>query len=225
LYGKRSEEGRGDGIVADDEGKGGRRRAKGGMPFSLSHSTHADGVVYRSVYRHLLLYPLLLRSPICLPKLACSPCFASVHQPQRQRYDCSPLRVIQPNTCWEVASIVVFILISHAYAHHDVLNMQPFDFASHFSSAALPDTHIMTLSHSRPFSLSFQRTTPTGSPVACMHVYIHVPIYLPPDHATSLRRNRSCLRLSIARAVMTRLIRQFPPLRLALSRFPVAVQF
>jgi hypothetical protein len=75
------------GFLVMTRGREGEEGQKAGC-YSLSR-TPADGVVYGLTYRHLLLYPLLqlhdwtlLRSPIQLPKLACSRCFASVHQPQ-----------------------------------------------------------------------------------------------------------------------------------------------
>jgi hypothetical protein len=123
-----------------------------------------------------------------------------------------------------VGPAIIFVLficyfISHAYAHHDVVNMHTTDFASPFSTAALPDTDIMTLS---PFPFPFFSTiTPTAHLLPACTVYGLVSRY-PPDHATSFASGRTDSVLSPN--LVCPLFRSFPPL-LALSRSPVAVQF
>jgi hypothetical protein len=104
MYGKRSEEGRGDGILGDDEGKGGRRRAKGGMLFSFTHTRRRCGLrsnlppsLAVSTTATARLDSASISDPAAKTCLLAMFCLSS--SATRQRYDCTSLRGIQPNTC------------------------------------------------------------------------------------------------------------------------------
>jgi hypothetical protein len=185
----------GMGLFVNDEGKGGRKGKR------------RDGIlsVCSGLYRHLaLLYPLptttVTARPDCCFDLRSSsqnllarlllPLFlshkgnATTASRSVTRSQTRVERSRRPCNNRRLPKFLICDLISHAYAHHDVLNMHTTDFASPFSPAALPDTDIMTLS---PFPF-FSTITPTAAHhlPACTHMY-HVPSTPRSCHLVRLR--------------------------------------
>ena len=119
-----------------------RRRAKGGMVFSLTHTRRRCGL-----YRHLAVSTttshycncttrLLLRSPIQQPKtcLLALFCLCSSATKATLRLHAGQTRVERSRRPCKYPrlphSFDITIPRLHAYAHHDVLNMHTTDFAS-----------------------------------------------------------------------------------------------